>query len=58
MWHTLRYTLASRLTRSGVDLVTVKERLGINTTKPKADSDTSISNPGMILKRNKVSNAR
>ncbi len=34
-WHTLRHTFASRLTRSGVDLVTVKELLGhstINTT--------------------------
>jgi integrase len=34
-WHTLRHTFASRLTRSGVDLVTVKELPGhssINTT--------------------------
>ena len=27
-WHTLRHTFASRLTRNGVDIVTVKELLG------------------------------
>ncbi|HLK47700.1 MAG TPA: tyrosine-type recombinase/integrase, partial [Bryobacteraceae bacterium] len=27
-WHTFRHTFASRLTRAGVDLVTVKELLG------------------------------
>jgi site-specific recombinase XerD len=27
-WHTFRHTFASRLTRKGVDLVTVKELLG------------------------------
>jgi site-specific recombinase XerD len=27
-WHTLRHTFASRLTRNGADLVTVKELLG------------------------------
>jgi len=27
-WHTFRHTFASRLTRSGVDIVTVKELLG------------------------------
>ena len=41
-WHTLRHTFASRLTRSGVDLVTVKELLGhstINTTMRYAHSN-------------------
>jgi integrase len=41
-WHTLRHTFASRLTRTGVDLVTVKERLGhatINTTMRYARSN-------------------
>jgi integrase len=41
-WHTLRHTFASRLTRSGVDLVTVKELLGhstINTFMPYAHSN-------------------
>jgi site-specific recombinase XerD len=41
-WHTLRHTLASQLTRSGVDLVTVKELLGhstINTTMRYAHSN-------------------
>jgi integrase len=40
--HTLRHTFASRLTRSGVDLVTVKELLGhsmINTTMRYAHSN-------------------
>jgi integrase len=30
-WHTFRHTFASRLTRSGVDIVTVKELLGHST---------------------------
>jgi integrase len=41
-WHTLRHTFASRLTRSGVDLVTVMELLGhstINTTMRYAHSN-------------------
>ncbi len=41
-WHTLRHTFASQLTRSGVDLVTVKELLGhsrINTTMRYAHSN-------------------
>lgn len=41
-WHTLRHTFASRLTRNGVDLVTVKELLGhatINTTMRYAHSN-------------------
>ncbi len=41
-WHTLRHTFASRLTRSGVDLVTVKELLGhstISTTMRYAHSN-------------------
>lgn len=41
-WHTFRHTFASRLTRSGADLVTVKELLGhstINTTMRYAHSN-------------------
>ncbi len=41
-WHTFRHTFASRLTRDGVDLVTVKELLGhsdISTTMRYAHSD-------------------
>ncbi len=41
-WHTFRHTFASRLTNSGVDLVTVKELLGhstINTTMRYAHSN-------------------
>jgi integrase len=41
-WHTLRHTFAARLTRSGVDLVTVKELLGhatINITMRYAHSN-------------------
>jgi integrase len=41
-WHTFRHTFASRLTRSGVDLVTVKELLGhsvITTTMRYAHSN-------------------
>lgn len=30
-WHTLRHTFASRLTRNGVDIVTIKELLGHST---------------------------
>lgn len=44
-WHTLRHTFASRLTRSGVDLVTVKELLGhatINTTMRYAHSNHEV----------------
>jgi site-specific recombinase XerD len=41
-WHIFRHTFASRLTRSGVELVTVKELLGhtsIQTTLRYAHSD-------------------
>lgn len=41
-WHMFRHTFASRLTRDGVDLVTVKELLGhsdISTTMRYAHSD-------------------
>jgi len=41
-WHVFRHTFASRLTRSGVDIVTVKELLGhanINVTMRYAHSN-------------------
>src|SRR5450432_2199675 len=41
-WHMFRHTFASRLTRDGVDIVTVKELLGhanINTTMRYAHSN-------------------
>ena len=41
-WHVFRHTFASRLTRKGVDIVTVKELLGhssITTTMRYAHSD-------------------
>jgi integrase len=34
-WHMFRHTFASRLTREGVDIVTVKEYSGIPTSAPR-----------------------
>lgn len=58
-WHTLRHTFASRLTRSGVDLVPVKELLGhstINTTMRYAHSnhETKARAVAQLPKRDKL----
>ena len=58
-WHTLRHTFASRLTRSGVDSVTVKELLGhstINTTMRYAYSnhETKARAVTQLPKRDKI----
>jgi len=58
-WHTLRHTFASRLTRSRVDLLTVKELLGhstINTTMRYAHSnhETKARAVAQLPKRDKI----